>query len=196
MSKFNVTLELPSRILFKTVKGEATYIELQSIPANVLSDIVVGGATIIGNNTFNGARGADGTKLADELKLAQALKRFDAWYKGSYHITERADNQTALMREAYLSEVLGGDLAPAKVKVVEAKMKATVKAALGDVNATFDNFLEALAHGKASGKGETRSMSEIKALLIGKYEAAAADIAAKRQAEAAEVDVDLSDFEI
>lgn len=197
MNTFEATITLPVRKLFRTVDGEASYIEFDRIPANVLAELVTGGANIIANNAFNGARGSDPkSKMTDAQKLAVAMKRVDAWYKGSYTVLERADNQTALMREAYLSEVLGGDLSPARIKAAEAQMKARVKEVLGDVNATFDNFLEATATLMSRKKGEARSALDLKGLLFAKYEAAAADIAAKRAAEAAEVTIDLDDFEI
>ena len=197
MTRFKTTVELPERVLFRTVAGESRFVEVAAIPANVLADLVVGGIIIIGNNTFNGARDSKGAKMTESQKMAAAQKRFDAWYAGNYHITERADNQTALMREAYLSEVLGGDLTPAKIKAAEAQMRARVKEVLGDsVNATFDNFLDATATVLAKRKGEERKAVDIKALLVAKYEAAAADIAAKRAKEAAEVQIDLDDFDI
>ena len=196
MTRFKTTIELPERVLFRTVAGESRFVEVAKIPANVLADLVVGGIIIIGNNTFNGARDSKGAKMTESQKMAAAQKRFDAWYAGNYHITERADNQTALMREAYLSEVLGGDLTPAKIKAAEAQMKARVKEVLGDVNATFDNFLDATATVISKRKGETRKAVDVKALLVAKYEAAAAEIAAKRAKEAAEVTIDLDDIEI
>lgn len=189
MSTFNATLVLPTKTLFKNVNGEPVYLEWDKVPATVLAEILVGGGQIILNNAYNGS----GKDAKDADRLANAMKRWDSWVRGSYRITERSAAQSTLMREAYVAEMLAKH--DTSEKAVLDLMKKTVKATLGDdTNATFDNFLEALAvQMERNGKGKR---DVLKAALVAKYEKAAAEIEAQRQRNAASVDIDLTDLDL
>lgn len=188
MSTFNATLVLPSRIMFRNVGGEPVYLEVESLPANVLADILVGGAKIISTNTWNGS----GKDTPEVERLAAVQKRWDSWKRGEYSITERSASQSSIMKEAYIAEMLVKH-PTATAKLIEDKIKATVKEVLGkDTNATFDNFLEAIATSLGKVKG-AEPKDAIKAKLVAKYEAAAAEIEASRSA-ASKVDLDLTDI--
>lgn len=186
---YEVKIALPERSLFKNIGGKAHYVDWQEVPANVLGEILVGGAMIILNNAFNSVSKDD--KANEDMRLARALKRLDAWKQGSYTIVERGDGQASLMKECYVAEVQERNPG-ASLKSIEAAIKRTVKETLGEVNATFDNFLHAVAVQKASADGETRSADELRKALVERYEDAAAKLAASRaKAGAALADIDL-----
>lgn len=173
MTKVTRTITLPASVFYKNVGGVAINLPFGDLPESVLGDIIVGGALVVLNNSFNSHKGEEAQKLA------QAMKRFDAWKGGNWTIVDRADAQATLMRECYHAEMMAQHDG-LTAKQLDESIKATVKATLGDVNATFDNFLHALAIGLASQEGETRDAETLRAALVTKYEAAAAELAAER----------------
>lgn len=191
MSTFATSITLPERVLFRNVAGEAVYCEVSQLPANVIADLVVGGIKIISTNTWNGS----GKDTPEAERMAAVHKRWDSWKRGEYALTERSASQSTLMKECYVEEMLAKH-ASATAAEIGKKMAATVKETLGkDTNATFDNFLEAVATNLAKGKDEKRTKDELKAALVAKYEAKAAELEASRAA-AAKVDIDLTDIDI
>lgn len=182
-----VTTTIEPKTFFKNVGGKAQHLDWSVIPASMIGVIAQKACLVVLNNAYNSMKGTE------EQKLTQAMKRFDAWSRGSWEIVDRASSQATLMREAYYAEIR--ELHPTVTdKALDAKIKATVKKVLGDVNATFDNFLEALAIAKAD--GDEAKAATIKAALVEKYEAAAAKLEADRASAADAIDIDLTDFEI
>jgi citrate lyase gamma subunit len=198
-NQLKVTTTIDAGVFYKNVAGKAHYLDWSAMPAAMIGTIAQKASLVVLNNAYNSAKGTE------EQKLAQALKRFDAWCKGSWEITERASSQATLMREAYLIEQQAKHDG-LNAKQLDAKIKETVKRVLGEsVNATFDNFLEALATAKAdhevtSGKADLADKegiaTELKARLVAKYEQAAAELEASRADSAKAVDIDLTDFDI
>lgn len=138
---FKVEIELVSSVFVRNdAKGKAINLDLTKVPANVIADLVVSGATVILNNTYNGG----GKEKAVADKEAALLKRLDSWYKGNFTIIERAENQYTAMREQYASEQaekFGRSRAQ-----VDKVIKDTVEKTLGkEASATFSNFLLAVA---------------------------------------------------
>lgn len=188
MTTFTATITLPERIMFRNVAGEPVYLDLNAIPENVIADLVVGGVKIISTNTWNGS----GKDTPEDERLAAVQKRWDSWKRGEYTITERSASQSTLMRECYVEEMLAKH-PESTAKSIEAKMKETVKAAFGkDTNATFDNFLKAVA--KSMAKGDMTA-DVVFAKLTAKYEAKAAELDAARSA-AGKVELDLTDIDL
>lgn len=185
---FKTEITLPDSTFILNHKGEAVNVDWTKMPASVLGGILEGGAKIILKNSYN----SGGKDKPNAEKLASMQKRLDSWYKGDYAITERASSQATLMRECYVAEVQARTPG-ASVKAIEDKIKATVKGVLGESqNATFDNFLEAIAKGKYP--KDTKAANEAKAKLVAHYEKAAAELEAQRAS--ASVDIDLGDFDI
>ncbi len=185
---FKVEITLPNSTFVLNHKGEAVNVDWQKMPAGVLGDILEGGAKIILKNSYN----SGGKDKGDAEKLAGMLKRLDSWYKGNYAIVERASSQATLMREAYVSEMQAKHPGLAASKV-EAKIKETVKAQLGESeNATFDNFLTALAMSKHN--GDRKAAQPTLEKLQAHWEGKAAELAAQR--DAASVEIDLTDFDL
>ena len=188
MSTFTTMIELPAQVHFRNVGGEPVYLDLSAIPSNVIAELVTGGVKIISTNTWNGG----GKDTPETERLAAVQKRWDSWKRGEYLITERGASQAALMRECYVEE-MRAKFPDTTAKAIEQKMKETVKEAFGkDVNATFDNFLRAVAKQMAS---KDMGADEVFARLTAKYEAKAAALEAERSA-AATVKIDLTAIDL
>jgi len=174
-ASFSVSVELPNRVLLRTVKGEPFYLELTKVPANVLAEVLVGGAKVICNNAFNGG----GKDASEDTKLSQMQKRVDSWYKGEYVVVER-ESAYGAMREAFVDErraALGCSVAD-----VEKLMRDAVTQAFGEKEkATFSRFLDAVALQIAA--RDDIPQDEAKAKLEAKY-ARLAEEAAQRRAQA------------
>ena len=185
----NVTINLPERTLIRNVGGEAKYVDWAKVPASVFTDLIPGAAIVILNNCYNG----EGKDAAEDVRWAKAQKRLDAWYNGTYLLTERATSATTLMREAYVMEMQAKHDGVSE-STIEAKMKATVKAVLGnDAKATFDNFLHSIATNIAKASDGKQDQKAVYEALVAKYEKAAAELEASRAA--VKIDIDLTDID-
>lgn len=189
VSTSNVTLALRNQFPAKTFAGKTVYVPFAELPAEVIVTLLEQGALRILNDG-NGAK-----DLTDDERFAKMQKRVDAWKQGSFRVVDRADSLQSLMKECYVAEQVAKH-AGTSAKQVETAIRATVKAELGDVNATFDNFLKAVAKQLAKRPGEKRSGETITDLLGGVWEGKAQALAAERAKANAKVTIDLGDFDI
>lgn len=193
MPNFDLTISLPESVHLRNVAGEAINYPLANVAKHpqVVADMLVAGLKVLATNKFN----SGGRDASESSRLGDLLKWIDAHERGTFNIVERASSMTALMREAYVAEVMAKH-DNATEKTVTDTIRATVEAVFGtDEKATFPTFLKALAKQVAGKKGETRKADDIEAALIAKYEKAGAELQAERD-KAGKVELDLTDIDI
>jgi hypothetical protein len=182
-----VTINVRDAFPIAAFAGDTVYVEFSKLPPHMLATLLEEGAQRI-------LRDGIGAKdLSDVEKAAKLRKRIDAWMLGQFRITERDAQQSTLMKECYVQEQLQKHPG-ASQKQIESAMRQTVKAQLGDVNATFDNFLRAVS--KQASAGDDAKAQATYEKLAGKYEQAAIELQKTRAAAASSVTIDLTDFDI
>lgn len=175
VNRATTVVEVPVRdsVAVATYGGKTVWLEASKLSPEMLGTLIYEGSLRI-------LRDGIGAKdLSDAERIAKLEKRLAAWKAGSFRVLERGDALASLMRECYVREVQAKHPG-ATQRAVEKQMRETVKATLGeDVNATFENFLRAVAKGVAEREGKEEV--EVAELLIEKYEAAARELMAERE---------------
>lgn len=177
MSKSTYAIELPDRVLVRTVAGEAVYWDISKLPLAVLAEVCrVGGLTIL-TNAYNGGGG----NATEAERLAAMKKKLDAWERGEFRVVERGESAFTGMRESFIDEFRAAN--GASLKQAEAFIADKVHAAMGkDSKATFSNYLDVTA-AELVKSGEFESAADAREALEGHY-AKLADDAAKARAKA------------
>jgi hypothetical protein len=183
-----VTINIPNAIRLTPEKREALDFDLTKLPESVIGDIFVGGFRVIMTNTYN----AGGKDTPEADRRSNALRRFAAWLRGEYALTNTGPRESVIgeMREAFIAKQVS---LGKTVKEAEESIRRTVTGVFGkDEKATFSRFLDAVATLKAKVEGAEpydviRESVEADAM-------AAVEAQRKAKAEVEEAELDLSDL--
>lgn len=185
-----VTIKVPVSLVIKQHGAKTVYAPVAQFPIAMIEKALCEGLKRVLND------GVGAKAMTDDDKVARQSKRLDAMMSGSWEITERDPAQATLMREAYHLSMLGeGAVLDSKTEAAFNKqMRELVKAQLGDdTNATFDNYLLAMAK-RAVANGDKRDADAIKELLVAKWVGEAEKLSASRAQAANAVKIDLTDI--
>ena len=141
MSKF--TIDVPDRFNIRTVtrdgKAVPFHVVNKDIPDVVKAKVYEIGMRVLLTNVYNGG----GKEATETERLASLDKKYDAWKRGEFNVTDRGEQVTSAWREVFIADCVAAGLT---TKAAELAIKAKVAELLPkDTKATFTNYIEACA---------------------------------------------------